>query len=63
MRSFPLATRGYTREASGSYLVFRANGQRSPTATCVMMPTPRKLSAAVVIQSSEVALIQVTPLA
>ena len=59
----PLATRGYTRKASGSYLVFGANGQRSPTATCEMMPTPRKLSAAVVIQSSEVALIRVTPLA
>jgi hypothetical protein len=52
-----------TRKISGPYLVFRANGQRSPTATCEMMPRPRKLSAAVVIQSSGVALVQVTPLA
>jgi hypothetical protein len=59
----PLATRGYTRKAGSPDLVFGANGQRSPTATWEMMPAPRKLSAAVLIQASGVALIQVTPLA
>ena len=43
------------------FLVFRAKGQRSPMPTCKMMPAPMKLSAAVVIQSSGLALVQCTP--
>src|SRR5215470_20181691 len=46
----------------GSSLVFRAKGQRSPMPTCRMMPAPMKLSAAVVIQSSGLALLQCAPL-
>ena len=44
-----------------SFLAVAAKGQRSPMPTCRMIPAPAKLSDALVIQSSGVALIQCTP--
>lgn len=41
-------------------VVFGVNGHRSPMPVCRMIPAPAKLSAAVVIQSSGVALVQCT---
>jgi hypothetical protein len=46
--------------AHGSCVVFGVNGHRSPMPVCRMMLASAKLSAAVVIQSSGVALVQCT---
>jgi hypothetical protein len=52
------------RTASSNFfsnpVVFGMNGHRSPMPVCRMIPAPAKLSAAVVIQSSGVALVQCT---